>query len=175
MFSIVTQNTKLLLLQEANFSWRGLVWQGHPTAKHPWYQVTVGRISQWLIQLTQLFASYPVSRSSFICPSPNFHLHLHVTSLEKPAPLPPLAAAAYPFPAQSPICFLWDSKLIKLYVTCLESVSSHKNIVLYPGVKSDPHQFSHSVMSDSLQPHEPQHTRPPCPSPTPGVHPNPCS
>ena len=35
-------------------------------------------------------------------------------------------------------------------------------------------QFSHSVMSDSLQPHEPQHTRPPCPSPTPGVHPNPC-
>ena len=35
-------------------------------------------------------------------------------------------------------------------------------------------QFSHSVVSNSLQPHEPQHTRPPCPSPTPGVHPNPC-
>ena len=34
-------------------------------------------------------------------------------------------------------------------------------------------QFSHSVMSNSLQPHEPQHTRPPCPSPAPGVHPNP--
>ena len=31
-------------------------------------------------------------------------------------------------------------------------------------------QFSHSVMSNSLQPHESQHTRPPCPSPTPGVH-----
>ena len=30
-------------------------------------------------------------------------------------------------------------------------------------------------MSDSLQPHEPQHTRPPCPSPTPGVYPKPCS
>ena len=29
-------------------------------------------------------------------------------------------------------------------------------------------------MSDSLQPYEPQHARPPCPSPTPGVHPNPC-
>ena len=29
-------------------------------------------------------------------------------------------------------------------------------------------------MSNSLQPHEPQHTRPPCPSPTPGVHPNSC-
>ena len=35
-------------------------------------------------------------------------------------------------------------------------------------------QFSHSVMSDSFWPHEPQHARPPCPSPTPGVHPNPC-
>ena len=34
-------------------------------------------------------------------------------------------------------------------------------------------QLSRSVMSDSLQPHEPQHTRPPCPSPTPRVHPNP--
>ena len=32
--------------------------------------------------------------------------------------------------------------------------------------------FSHSVMSDSLRPHELQHARPPCPSPTPGVHPN---
>ena len=31
-------------------------------------------------------------------------------------------------------------------------------------------QFSHSVVSDSLQPHESQHARPPCPSPTPGVH-----
>ena len=30
-------------------------------------------------------------------------------------------------------------------------------------------QFSHS-----LWPHEPQHARPPCPSPNPGVHPNPC-
>ena len=31
-------------------------------------------------------------------------------------------------------------------------------------------QFSHTVMSDSLRPHESQHARPPCPSPTPGVH-----
>ena len=34
-------------------------------------------------------------------------------------------------------------------------------------------QFSLSVMSNSLRPHELQHTRPPCPSPTPGVHSNP--
>ena len=31
-------------------------------------------------------------------------------------------------------------------------------------------QISHSVVSDSLRPHESQHARPPCPSPTPAVH-----
>ena len=35
-------------------------------------------------------------------------------------------------------------------------------------------QFSHSVMSDSLQPHGQQHTRPPSPSPTPRVYSNSC-
>ena len=35
-------------------------------------------------------------------------------------------------------------------------------------------QFSRSVVSNSLRPHELQHARPPCPSPTPRVHPNPC-
>ena len=34
--------------------------------------------------------------------------------------------------------------------------------------------FSCSVMSDSLQPHEPQHSRPPCPSPTPWLYSNSC-
>ena len=36
-------------------------------------------------------------------------------------------------------------------------------------------QFSRSVVSNSLQPHELQHSRSPCPSPTPGVHPNSCA
>ena len=36
-------------------------------------------------------------------------------------------------------------------------------------------QFSCSVVSDSLRPHASQHARPPCPSPTPGVHSNSCS
>ena len=35
-------------------------------------------------------------------------------------------------------------------------------------------QFSCSVVSNYLLPHEPEHTRPPCPSPTPGVHTNSC-
>ena len=37
-----------------------------------------------------------------------------------------------------------------------------------------PVQFSHSVVSNSLWPHESQHARTPCPSPTPGVHRNSC-
>ena len=36
-------------------------------------------------------------------------------------------------------------------------------------------QFSHLVVSDSLRPHESQHARPPCPSPSPGVYPDSCA
>ena len=35
-------------------------------------------------------------------------------------------------------------------------------------------QFNCSVVSNSLWPREPEHARPPCPSPTPRVHPSPC-
>ena len=44
-------------------------------------------------------------------------------------------------------------------------------VLLFSGkihIRSD--QISRSVVSDSLRPHELQHARPPCPSPTPGVH-----
>ena len=47
-------------------------------------------------------------------------------------------------------------------------ISLHFLIIVY--VSSV--QFSHSVVSDSLWPHEPQHVRPPCPSPTPEVYSN---
>ena len=40
--------------------------------------------------------------------------------------------------------------------------------IRHPQFRSD--QISHSVVSNSLQPHESQHARPPCPSPTPEVH-----
>ena len=52
---------------------------------------------------------------------------------------------------------------------CLIETSSrdHPNKPVYV-------QCRHSVVSDSLRPHEPQHARPPCPSPTPRVHPNSC-
>ena len=44
----------------------------------------------------------------------------------------------------------------------------------HPTVQFSSFQFSRSVVSDSLGPHELQHTRTPCPSPTPGVHSNSC-
>ena len=51
--------------------------------------------------------------------------------------------------------------------------------LLRQGTLHPPHpssvQFSHSVVSNYLRPHESQHARPPCPSPTPGVHTNSCA
>ena len=41
-------------------------------------------------------------------------------------------------------------------------------------IQSKSVQFSHSIVSDSLQPHGLQHARPPCPSPSPRVHSNSC-
>ena len=66
-------------------------------------------------------------------------------------------------------CFLElpDSKFIRYFLCSCHWISHFfkKPEALFSSV-----QFSHSVMSDSLQPHGLQHTRPPCPSPTPGVY-----
>ena len=53
--------------------------------------------------------------------------------------------------------------------TCIFGNAALGNTAFFSSV-----QFSHSVMPNSLWPHEQQHTRPPCSSPIPGVHPNPC-
>ena len=53
-------------------------------------------------------------------------------------------------------------QLLCLYILCIPSSS------LTVGIASV--QFSRSVVSNSLRPHESQHARPLCPSPTPGVH-----
>jgi len=50
--------------------------------------------------------------------------------------------------------------------------SRSKKYILMATFRSD--QISCSVVSDSFRPHELQHARPPCPSPTPGVHSNSC-
>ena len=56
-------------------------------------------------------------------------------------------------------------------VTYLESGSFEVNKFSYQlQIQFSSVQFSRSVVSDSLRPHESQHARPPCPSPSPGVH-----
>ena len=71
------------------------------------------------------------------------------------------------------ITFFSGSK--RLFISWLQSPST---VILEPkktkSLTVSTVQFSHSVMSVSLRPHEPQHARPPCPSPTPGVYPNSC-
>ena len=50
--------------------------------------------------------------------------------------------------------------------------SNHLTLWCYFLLVPSARQFSHSVMSNSLWPHGLQYTRPPCPSPTPGVYSN---
>ena len=59
--------------------------------------------------------------------------------------------------------------LINILLSGLSRIFIFKYVFQFSSV-----QFSRSVVSDSLQPHKLQHDRPPCPSPTPRVHPNSC-
>ena len=68
--------------------------------------------------------------------------------------------------------FLEPQKTLSSQITLEEEELYRKHhdsdfIICYSSV-----QFSRSVVSDSLRSHESQHARPPCPSPTPGVHPD---
>ena len=76
------------------------------------------------------------------------------------------------FNHQAPSWHSWQELIWSVYryefsVNVAESCLTLCNPMDYQ-IRSD--QISHSVMSDSLRPHESQHARPPCPSPTPGVH-----
>ena len=66
-----------------------------------------------------------------------------------------------------PFAYLYVRLILFL---CLNDSVLLQSQLLLPTISSV--QFSHSVMSDSLRPHELQHTRPPCPSPSPRVHSN---
>ena len=73
--------------------------------------------------------------------------------------------------------FLYTIDII--YFTCIYIVNAIRNYFIFIlshqlYIQFSSVQFSHSVMSESLRPYESQHARPPCPSPTPGVHPNSC-
>ena len=60
------------------------------------------------------------------------------------------------------------------HVSCKQALKLESSLPEYMFMSFSSVQFSRSVMSDSLQPDESQHARPPCPSPTPGFHSNSC-
>ena len=77
--------------------------------------------------------------------------------------------------------YLWNGNWSPNYFMenriVLSHMSIHTHVYMYTLYKCvhayiDSVQFSHSFMSDSLQPYGPQHARPPCPSPTSGVYSN---
>ena len=68
-------------------------------------------------------------------------------------------------------CFK-DGNWLVSKVNCNRFSMGHFGIVFLFQWMAGSVQFSHSAVSNSLRPYEPQHARPPCPSPTPGVYPN---
>ena len=75
--------------------------------------------------------------------------------------------------SSSIVSVLWKAQLIQQKtVIILLNTHQEKSIRTFPysitSISSI--QFSRSIVSDSLRPQESQHARPPCPSPTPGVH-----
>ena len=72
------------------------------------------------------------------------------------------------FTAQLSHPYMTTAKTIAL--TTQTFVGKVMSLLLNMLSQSSSVQSSCSVVSNSVQPHEPQHARPPCPSPTPGVH-----
>ena len=80
-----------------------------------------------------------------------------------------ICCSVFHFFGFSDLCF--NSLTFILYKDIVSLVDIYFIVLLLPWIVSSV-QFSRSVMSYSLRPHELQHTRPPCPSPTPRVHSN---
>ena len=82
-----------------------------------------------------------------------------------------LFATPWTAACQASLSITDSQSLLKL--VSIESVMSSNHLILCrPLLLFSSVQFTRSVVSNSLQPHEPQQARPPHPSPTPGVHSN---
>ena len=84
----------------------------------------------------------------------------------------PFRRSRYPF-SLSFVSHLLKCKSLNYPLLPISIIQAEEALNCIPGWHSSV-QFSRSVVSDSLRPHEPQNARPPCPSPTPGIYPNPC-
>ena len=75
---------------------------------------------------------------------------------------------------KSKICNIFTIKIWLIQWKLIDNITKfsvkYSVSITFSSVQFSSVQFSRSVMSDSLWPHESQHARPPCPSPTRGVH-----
>ena len=69
---------------------------------------------------------------------------------------------------------MWRRRIHVTYTNLCKPTGSTALRLYSDNVTFSSVQFSRSVLSDSLRPHESQHARPPCPSQTPGVHSDSC-
>ena len=117
---------------------------------------------------------------------PSIYRSLHLLNLLTPASNPPpthcplatislfsICLILFLYQRYVRWCHILDSTykcygMVFVFLTSLSMIISSSTHVAANGI-----QFS-SVVSDSLRPHESQHTRPPCPTPSPGVHSNSC-
>ena len=102
------------------------------------------------------------------CGYKNILQHLHVVFLElvKHSPVSELLHLLFPMPGSPPNTPLWFGPLFICSYSDILSLGSFLPTHSVP--------FSCSVVSDSLQFHGLQHTRLPCPSPTPGAYSSSC-
>ena len=117
-------------------------------------------------------------------------LGLNFFSTGPPLSFPRAFACAAPIPLKAlPLTLLKLTPLHPLDLSLIVTSSERPFLAILSKIRSDhsvmsdslrPHESQHarppsdqvsrSVVSDSWRPHESQHARPPCPSPTPGVH-----
>ena len=125
------------------------------------------------------FLSHPFITNGYLCRFIYLQLYclLRGTHVNVPASLTSAYKPTPIFPGSR-----WSTVILRLSITLFTielaaSLSNYNCPILFTpdGVSSGSlSQFSCSVMSSCLRPHELQHARPPCPSPTARVHPNPC-
>ena len=134
----------------------------HPHAQHPHYQHPPSEGD--IVTVMSLLGHVPITPNP-VCIRVHFWC-LHSVDLEDNVKCK--VRRTHPCITQS----VFTALMILCALTTHPSLPAHPwqplIFLLSPSV-----QFSHSVVSNSLRPHELQHARPPCPSPAPRVHPNP--
>ena len=132
-------------------------WCGWPETTQPWGLGLCGRL---MVNFKRIYAKGDLS-------VPHYHGPIHASREGPPTLAGRFGSVSYRVTA--PLFWVLVHAKFCLCPPRLEHLFPPVLSVQFISV-----QFSRSVMSNSLQPHESQHARLPCPSPTPGVHSDSC-